>query len=1157
MADVRCPMCGKTNPAEAEVCQYCQARLKPLGFKPGSSAGTPPPAQPNSKPPAGGDETDWLRELMGSDSTPEPTNEGNEQPHPETGADDADWLERIRQRTQEEQDAISKIGPKPKVDAVQSHDADSAGTASELENWLKSLEDSEGTTPPPPASTPPAPPARVPPPAAPVQNASDDDDDWLRSLTARIEANKSMEDQMQTLRGSQETEPEPPAAEPADTGDLPAWMQDMRTGKASENVPSQTGAPQPPAEEPAGWLKDFGQVSEGSNEVSPDELPDWARNISDQKSSEAAPEAADADEIPDWLSALQAEPPAAEAPVEPAVPSGDLPDWLSGLREETPAAEAPVEPAVPSEDLPDWLSALQAEPPAAEAPVEPAAPSEDLPDWLSGLREEPPAAEAPVEPAALSEDLPDWLSAAENAQPAAQDSAGTEDLPDWMNAFKLEQPEAANPPPDQPEPAAPAEDLPDWMKGVQPVEETPAQPAEILPDWMSQITPPAEEAAVTSAEQGDQEVPDWLRDFQAAPAAETGPALAGETGIPTETAAPSIAQPEAETPDWLNNSVSHPAEAEAQPAAEVPDWLKDVGSLPADSTSPEAGAAEQSAAEAQPAAETPDWMNSIASHSADTDATPPAPAAEDQPASGTPDWLRDFGTLPGAEGEQASSAASVSSWLDNLDEHNVPAAQSGPSAMDEAAPAENIPDWLKAIKSGSQSEEEPGSSFGAQGLPEWMNNPQEIENKWQEPARPENAPTESVSPFASSEMDAMLAGVTPPENEAQPAALEGQAEALEPAQLPSWLQAMRPVESAVTDIPASLAVDDQRIEKSGPLAGLRGVLPGEELASNYHKPPVYTNKLQVSEKQHLHANLLENILANETRTQAVPGEARQASQTIMRLLVAVLLIFLVYVPALTGFNLPVPANLAASQPGVAEVFQSISELAPGSNILVAADFEAGLNGEITSAALPVLKYLQTRQPNVVIGSTVPSGPVLAEMLLSQASITPIASFGYIAGGTHALKMMGAHATTDQPAPLQQVIPFPYGQKWTDAGLQGIKDITGFQRILVLTDNLENARAWVEQVQPGLGPQTQILIISSAQVAPLVRTYMESGQVSGVVSGLAGGAAFEQLSQQSGPGSVSWTAYQLTMGAVILLIIAGALITGISSLLKLDKSKRKV
>src|SRR4030042_5516562 len=33
MEDVRCPMCGKPNPPDEEVCQFCQARLRPIeGF---------------------------------------------------------------------------------------------------------------------------------------------------------------------------------------------------------------------------------------------------------------------------------------------------------------------------------------------------------------------------------------------------------------------------------------------------------------------------------------------------------------------------------------------------------------------------------------------------------------------------------------------------------------------------------------------------------------------------------------------------------------------------------------------------------------------------------------------------------------------------------------------------------------------------------------------------------------------------------------------------------------------------------------------------------------------------------------------------------------------------------------------------------------------
>ena len=30
MAEIKCPMCSKPNPEELDVCQFCEARLKPL-----------------------------------------------------------------------------------------------------------------------------------------------------------------------------------------------------------------------------------------------------------------------------------------------------------------------------------------------------------------------------------------------------------------------------------------------------------------------------------------------------------------------------------------------------------------------------------------------------------------------------------------------------------------------------------------------------------------------------------------------------------------------------------------------------------------------------------------------------------------------------------------------------------------------------------------------------------------------------------------------------------------------------------------------------------------------------------------------------------------------------------------------------------------------
>ncbi len=55
-------------------------------------------------------------------------------------------------------------------------------------------------------------------------------------------------------------------------------------------------------------------------------------------------------------------------------------------------------------------------------------------------------------------------------------------------------------------------------------------------------------------------------------------------------------------------------------------------------------------------------------------------------------------------------------------------------------------------------------------------------------------------------------------------------ESLAPVDLPSWVQAMRPVEAVITETRPSLA--DQPVETQGPLAGLHGVIPIAPIGSS-------------------------------------------------------------------------------------------------------------------------------------------------------------------------------------------------------------------------------------------------------------------------------------------------------------------------------------
>jgi hypothetical protein len=153
---------------------------------------------------------------------------------------------------------------------------------------------------------------------------------------------------------------------------------------------------------------------------------------------------------------------------------------------------------------------------------------------------------------------------------------------------------------------------------------------------------------------------------------------------------------------------------------------------------------------------------------------------------------------------------------------------------------------------------------------------------------------------------------------------------------------------------------------------------------------------------------------------------------------------------------------------------------------------------------------------------------------------------------------------NNPTPLKDIVPYPYlngvlyEKEWNNPALAGLRDINSFQQIIVMTDSVENARNWIEQVQPLLEKRVQLVMISSAQAAPLIHTYLENGQIDGLVSGLAGGAAYEQRTGQldPGPSSNAWTAYQLTIATIIVLILAGAATAGISAVIRNSKSKRK-
>ncbi len=525
--------------------------------------------------------------------------------------------------------------------------------------------------------------------------------------------------------------------------------------------------------------------------------------------------------------------------------------------------------------------------------------------------------------------------------------------------------------------------------------------------------------------------------------------------------------------------------------------------------------------------ELPDWLKDATGTSANEDLTESAnPLVEPE---SQPDWLAEL-SMDEHELAQDNQGQAVNESRDSLvsvEPENIDTSQE----IEAPEEAEKLPDWLASLHTEDES-------------------PEPALKDTQPPVFTEDTSTVSeydqVQPFSAEALPDWLARMSSPEEnlmeEGQDSSSgkEGNDEiTLAPAELPSWVKAMRPIKSATSETPPVIT-SDEKVEKVGPLAGLRGVLQPERLAPDMRKPPVYSINLQVSEKQRINSALFETILSTERQAQTPPHARPLSSQKVIRLVIALILILAAFIPVWQNSRL---LSLPGAVPVEVDRMQSaIASLAPGSTVLLAVDFEPAFSGEINAVATSVISQLMAGSTNLILVSTNPTGPVLGEQLLKEAQMSQPAyslasntiNLGYLAGGSSGLFTFALEPRRITPLTIDQT------WAWDETLLQNVQTLADFASVIVITDNANSARTWVEQVGPSLG-NTPLFMVTSAQAAPLIQPYYSAGQVQGYVSGLTGGAIYEQAMAVDGKSSAYWDAYQAGILIAIALIAVGGLI----------------
>jgi hypothetical protein len=378
-------------------------------------------------------------------------------------------------------------------------------------------------------------------------------------------------------------------------------------------------------------------------------------------------------------------------------------------------------------------------------------------------------------------------------------------------------------------------------------------------------------------------------------------------------------------------------------------------------------------------------------------------------------------------------------------------------------------------------------------------------------------------------------------------------------ELPGWVEAMRPVVES-TDA-SGLDEDEEYIENYGPLAGIPSVLPAEaEIGIDVDQDGQKPLNLIASKSHQNYVDLLKTLIGDENTSKSVRLPSPMGTQRVLRWLIAIVMLVTVTVTVLFSGSFEVISPTAAQLEGtgISALYEEIETLYDGQPVLIAFDYQPGSAGELYTAAATVVDHLMEEGTYLSFISTQPTGPALAEHFLD----TTQSHHNYI----HTQKYINLGYLPGQSAGLmsfmiapQKIIPLAFdgSNAWDSPPLISVDNVNDFKMILVITDDPNTARIWIEQVGSRLD-DTPLTMVVSAQVEPLIQPYFRTSpqQVKGYVAGIIDSINYELLIERPYLANRIWLPFNMGIIISVGIIFISGLANGVLSLFTRRKDKLK-
>jgi hypothetical protein len=238
---------------------------------------------------------------------------------------------------------------------------------------------------------------------------------------------------------------------------------------------------------------------------------------------------------------------------------------------------------------------------------------------------------------------------------------------------------------------------------------------------------------------------------------------------------------------------------------------------------------------------------------------------------------------------------------------------------------------------------------------------------------------------------------------------------------------------------------------------------------------------------------------------------------------------------------PIGLPLAVSDP-VRRYHDAIEAVPNGSPVLVSCDFDPGSKPEMVPMMKSSLRHLFDKHCRVVVTCLWNGGPALVDETLEQVvteyrargvrlvSGVDYVDLGYKAGNEAVMVLMGQGI----------VNAFPRDQRDRDTHtlpiMRGLVNYSAFPLLVNISGGYPGTKEWVQQVNS----RFHLPMVSgcTAVSAPEYYPYLQSGQLRGLLGGMAGAAEYEKLRHESGPATRGMDAQSLAHVFIAFCIVLG-------------------